>query len=116
MVANLRPGTAPMTSIWETAGEQGAWCTGTGDTRTWALPAEPGLRSAYVMARDGNGGYAFKRLAVQVGPAIVEFSGRVIDETTSLPIPSVSVTLGTGPTSVKTDARGWFRLQSAGAP
>lgn len=116
LVAGLHtPVANPVQFTWHTASAaSGVLSGGNGATQTWALPTSPGLHSAYVMARDGKGGFAFKRLDLQVGASDIEFSGRVIDELTMQPLHDVTVTVGAGAASVKTNADGWFALRTPG--
>jgi hypothetical protein len=48
--------------------------------------AQPGMQSAYLLARDGKGGYNFKRFDIKVGAPSNIFSGTVIDEVTRVPV------------------------------
>ena len=74
----------------------------------WKLPTVPGRHALYLMARDGKGGYAFKRFDLQVGDGDLVFSGRAIDETTLAPVPNAGVEVN-GVTTT-TNAQGWFSL------
>lgn len=80
----------------------------------WSLPSAPGLHSLYLIARDGKGGYAYRRFDLAVGGTDVDFSGRVIDETSLAPVAGARVTVGTAGTT--TNAQGWFILAVAPAP
>lgn len=67
---------------------------------------QSGIQSTYLMARDGKGGYAYRRYDVSPTPKRVTFSGTVLDETTNQPVNGAMVSVGdqqfqTGPT-------GWF--------
>lgn len=77
-----------------------------------AMPQQPGLHSVYLLARDGKGGYAFKRLDIEVSNPTIRVSGRVIDEGTKAPVAKATVQLG--PTTVATNEQGWFSV--AGTP
>lgn len=80
----------------------------------WQLAAHPGLHSLYLMARDGKGGYAFKRFGLLAGGGDVTFSGHVIDEGTQNPVGGAAVSVN-GKTTTTNNA-GWFRLAVAPAP
>lgn len=71
-------------------------------------PGSPGSKTTYLVARDGRGGYAYKRFNLEVGKALVQVSGTVIDEVTRAPVPGARVQLGSA--SVVTNSRGWFSL------
>jgi hypothetical protein len=84
----------------------------------WQLPATPGLVSAYLIARDGRGGYAFRRVDMEVGTnRRIVLSGVATDETTGRPISGALVTLGQGRETARpgrettrTNDAGWFSL------
>jgi len=77
----------------------------------WQLAADEGLRSVYLMARDGRGGFAFRRIDIEGGRSDrVSASGRAIDEATGAPVPGAAVTFGSA--SGRTDANGWFTIES----
>jgi hypothetical protein len=96
---------------WRVTDASGAIGTGIAQTESWQLPAEPGQPAAYVVARDGMGGYAFKRIDMRTGNPNLSFSGQVLDEVSRAPIGNASVNVG-GATA-KTDANGWFSLAAA---
>lgn len=98
---------------WRTI-EGGAIGTGNGDSEKWQIPAEPGLATAYVIARDGRGGYAYRRLELRAGPPDLAFSGVVLDEVTQAPLGGAAVSVGGA--SVKTSANGWFALTASPRP
>lgn len=101
--------------VWRTLdGTSGALSGSTGSTETWQLPATAGLQQVYVLARDGKGGYAFKRFDLQVGAAEVDFSGQVIDEVNRSPVRSAEVAVGGSRTT--TNENGWFSIRSAPLP
>ena len=79
----------------------------------WSLAPAPGLHTAYLMARDGKGGYAYRKFDMQSNKAQVDFSGTVIDETTNLPIKGAIVTVGG--VEARSDLRGWFGLTATPA-
>jgi hypothetical protein len=73
--------------------------------RSLTVP-DSGIQSTYLMARDGKGGYAYRRYDVTPTPKRVTFSGTVLDETTNQPVSGAVVSVDnqqfqTGPT-------GWF--------
>lgn len=74
---------------------------------------QPGMQSAYLLARDGKGGYNFKRFDIRVGEASIAFSGTAIDEVTRLPVANAGIEVAGATT--KTDARGWFQITAAPA-
>jgi hypothetical protein len=80
----------------------------------WSVAGASGLQTLYLMARDGNGGYAFKRFDMPVGGAGVGFSGRAIDETTMKPVAHADVTVNGASTT--TNDQGWFSLTTASVP
>jgi hypothetical protein len=71
-------------------------------------PAQAGLKTTYLMARDGRGGYAYRRFNLEVGAARIQVAGTVLDEVTRAPIVGASVEFGTA--RVTTNARGWFSI------
>jgi|CXWL01.1.fsa_nt_gi hypothetical protein len=79
-----------------------------GPLQDWQLPSTAGLRSVYLLARDGRGGYAYERFDLETGDAELDFSGRVIDEVTKAPVKEARVEVGG--TAVATNDRGWFAL------
>jgi hypothetical protein len=70
--------------------------------------AAPGRHSSYVVARDRRGGYAFKRIDIEVGKPDIQLSGIAIDETTRAPIANAVAEFGS--LSTRTNAQGWFSL------
>ncbi len=94
--------------MWRTTQTGGDLDGTTTATQSWALPKRAGLQSIYVMARDGKGGYAYRRFDVRSGGERMGFSGRVIDEVTQRPVGDAEVTLAGQ--SVRTNAQGWFSL------
>ncbi len=93
---------------WRVSDAAGLIGAGTAGTESWQLPAEPGQPAAYVVARDGMGGYAFKRIDMRTGSPNLSFSGKVLDEVSGTPIEKALVTVGSA--TAKTDANGWFSL------
>jgi hypothetical protein len=71
-------------------------------------------QTLYLMARDGRGGYAFKRFDLPGAAATVVFSGRVIDETTMKPVPKARVSVNG--TTGNTNDQGWFNVTTAAVP
>ncbi len=107
------PAANPVQFTWRTASvANGVLSGGNGPTGRVDVVYLPGLQSTYVMARDGKGGFAFKRLDLRVGKSDIDFSGRVIDEATKQPLKDAMVTIGTGGVSVKTNGDGWFALRT----
>ncbi len=102
------PDQDPIEYLWRTLDGYGTISGANTATQDWKLPAQAGRYSLYVMARDGKGGYAYKRIDMQVGSLDVSFSGRVIDETTSAPIAGASVTVNG--VSTATNTQGWFNV------
>ncbi|HEX7150276.1 MAG TPA: hypothetical protein VF618_02225 [Thermoanaerobaculia bacterium] len=93
--------------LWRTA--DGTVVTGgNSPQQQWTLASAAGLHTLYLMARDGKGGYAYKRFDIPSGATKLNFSGTVIDETTQLAVAGASVSIGTVTTT--TNSRGWFRL------
>jgi hypothetical protein len=68
----------------------------------------PGRTSTYLIARDGRGGYAFKRFDLEVGPPTIQLSGVAIDETDRQPVANATIEFG-GVTGT-TNAQGWFSV------
>lgn len=82
--------------------------------RAWSLASTPGLQTMYLIARDGKGGYAYKRFDMAVGGAAVGFSGRVIDEVSLNPVAKADVSVNGATTT--TNAQGWFNVTTAPVP
>ncbi|HEX7641775.1 MAG TPA: hypothetical protein VF472_06115 [Burkholderiaceae bacterium] len=87
-----------------------------GNLPTIGLPAiaAPSRHTQYLIARNGKGGYSYKRIDLEVGPPQVEFSGFAIDETTRAPIANATVEFAGH--SVSTNAQGWFSLSGPTNP
>lgn len=102
------PNQDPVEYLWRTLDGYGTLQGGNANSQDWKLPGKPGLYSVYLMARDGKGGYAYKRLSMTVGSPDIPFSGRVVDETTNAPVGGATVNVS-GRT-VTTNAQGWFNL------
>ena len=100
---------------WKLAdGQVGALTGSTADTEEWTLANSDGLQTLYLMARDGRGGFAFKRFDIQVGDDRIDVSGRAVDEVTGLPIRNATASLGGA--SVQTNDQGWFSLSTGPVP
>lgn len=97
---------------WSALPASGQLTPGGGATAQWRMPAEAGLISAYLIARDGKGGYAFKRVDMSAAPRIgIVMSGRALDETTGRGIENATVTMGSASTLTGTEGR--FSLEGA---
>lgn len=96
--------------IWRGLPQAGP-IAGGGANVQWQLPATPGLISAYLIARDGRGGYAYRRIDMEVGAnRRIALSGVVLDETTGRAIAGAVVTLGQE--SARTGVTGAFSLEA----
>lgn len=104
----------PIEYLWRLPDGSGSMAGGTAATQAWTLPGAPGLHSLYLMARDGKGGYSYKRFDLQVGEGDLAFSGEVIDEFTKAAVPGAAVEVNGVPTT--TNAQGWFRLSVPAVP
>jgi hypothetical protein len=95
--------------LWRTIDGSGSMSGGNTPSQQWTLAPGAGIQTAYLLARDGRGGYAYKRFDIPAGVNKLTFSGRVIDETTMQPVSGANVEVsGTG---AVTNAQGWFTLQ-----
>ena len=112
LVSGVHPAPDPVEFTWRATSNAGVLSGGSGPTQQWALPAEHGLRTAYVLARDGKGGVAYKRIDLEVGASDINLSGRVVDEQTMAPISGATVTVGAGPVSATTNTFGWFNVKA----
>lgn len=101
----------PIEYLWRSIDGSGSIAATGLAQQAWTAAPTAGLQTVYLIARDGKGGYAYKRFDMQVGGSAVAFSGRVIDETTQTPVGSASVTVN-GATAT-TNAQGWFSLTTA---
>jgi len=98
--------------LWRGLPQAGQIAAATGPATTWQLPGAPGLVSAYLIASDGKGGYAYRRVDMEVAKRpTIAVSGTAIDESTRLPISGAVVSVGQ--VSTRTDERGWFTLDAA---
>ena len=82
---------------------------GVNPTLNLLAPTTPGRHSRYVIARDGKGGYAYKRIDLEVAAPRITVSGIAIDEVTRAPVPKATVELAGVKTT--TSARGWFSVK-----
>jgi len=112
LVSGVHPGPNPVEFAWRATSNAGTLTGGSGPTQQWALPGGDGLRAAYVLARDGKGGVAYKRIDLEVGATDINLSGRVVDEQTMAPIPGATVTVGDSQVSAVTNTFGWFNLKT----
>jgi hypothetical protein len=99
----------PIEYRWRVGSEDGGLSPADSEAK-WQLPDSAATRTAYLMARDGKGGFAFRRFVVKAGETRVDFSGVVRDETGGAPI--VGADVAVAGVSAKTDARGWFALSA----
>src|ERR1044072_432212 len=88
-------------------------------TAHWRLPAEEGLASVYLMARDGHGGFAYQRVDLEGARSErIGISGRAIDEATGAP--GRGAARGGGGTRRRRARGGWGRASprrgGGGAP
>jgi hypothetical protein len=93
--------------MWRTLDGAGT-AGGSGPQQSWTLASSPSQHAMYLMARDGRGGFAFKRFDIPVGAVDVGFSGIVIDETTLQPVSGATVSVNGVNTTTST--RGWFSV------
>ena len=100
--------------LWRTTADTGPVTAINVAERQLTTVAIPAPQTVYLMARDGNGGFAFKRFDLPGGDANARFSGRVIDETTLNPVPNA--TIDVNGTTATTNAQGWFNLKTAIVP
>jgi hypothetical protein len=100
--------------LWRTLDGNGSIAGTNTPQQTWQLATNPGQHNVYLIARDGKGGYAYKRFDLQVGGTDVGFSGRVIDESSLAPVPGANVTVNT--VSSVTNAQGWFSVRVPPSP
>ncbi len=97
----------PVEYLWRDAdGQTPAAATDSHIARN--APASAGLQTTYLLARDGRGGYAYRRYDIEVGDAQVQFSGTVLDEVSHAPVVNAKVEFGT--TSATTNSSGWFSV------
>jgi hypothetical protein len=101
----------PIEYLWKAAAGSGSVAGVNAAQQPWTTGAQTGLQTLYLMARDGKGGYTYKRFDLQVGGTAVAFSGRVIDETTSNPVAKADVTVNGASTT--TNEQGWFSVTTA---
>ncbi len=101
----------PIEYLWKAADETAPTVAVSAAQKLWTTASKPGLQTLYLMARDGRGGYSYKRFDMPVGGADVAFSGRVIDETTLNPIGKAEVNVNGSTTT--TNDQGWFSVATA---
>ncbi|MEQ1727364.1 MAG: carboxypeptidase regulatory-like domain-containing protein, partial [Vicinamibacterales bacterium] len=94
-----------LTYAWRVVAGNGVVSGGTGSSTDWKLPTEAGAYSAYVLAKDGRGGFASKRFDFVTGKVAETFSGRAVDSA-SAPVSGATVTANGTPTT--TNANGFF--------
>jgi hypothetical protein len=93
--------------LWRTPDGNGDVGNSSAPSQVWKLPGEDGLHSVYLLARDGKGGYAYRRFDMP-SASKVRFSGTVIDEATGAPIKGATASIGAD--TATTNDRGWFSL------
>jgi len=103
----------PIEYLWRTA-DSTVLTGGNSPQQQWTLGPTAGMQTAYLLARDGRGGYAFKRFDIPSGVTSLTFSGTVIDETTKSPVSGATVSIN-GKAGT-TDSRGWFRVSVPPVP
>ena len=97
--------------LWRSPGETSPVTAVNVAQKQMTTAASPAPQTLYLMARDGMGGFAFKRFDLPGGDANVTFSGRVIDETTLNPVVKADVNVN-GNTATTND-QGWFSVKTA---
>ena len=100
--------------LWRTAADTGPVTAVNVAERKLTTAANPAPQTVYLMARDGRGGYSFKRFDLPGGDANVTFAGRVIDETTMNPVPKATVDVNGS--IATTNEQGWFSVRTAVVP
>ncbi len=106
--ATRDPDADPVEYLWRSLDGSGTIAATNTAQQAWTLAPTAGMHVVYLMARDGKGGYAFKRFDLPVGAGNVGFSGRVIDEMTQGPVTNANVTVNG--VNATTNAQGWFSL------
>ncbi|MEO0878591.1 MAG: hypothetical protein AAFY22_02660 [Pseudomonadota bacterium] len=97
---------------WRTGGLSGTLGGQTATTQQWALPDAEKMNDIYAIARDGKGGYAFKRVTLPTDTGDLIFSGQVIDEVSGAPVANAEIAIGEAGAVGKTDQAGWFTVSS----
>lgn len=97
--------------LWRSADSAPVISANSTAIQSWTPPARAGLHSMYLLARDGKGGYAYKRVDVSSSAGKVLVSGQAIDEASKLPIAKATVAFN-GARTV-TNAQGWFSVATA---
>lgn len=100
----------PIDYLWRTSADTGPVTSITVAERKVNTAPRPAPETVYVMARDGRGGYTYKRFDLPGGDATITFSGRVIDETTLAPVEKAEVNIN-GSTGTTND-QGWFNVKT----
>jgi hypothetical protein len=101
----------PIDYLWKVSDGSGSVSAVNAPQQQWTTGVKAGLQTLYLMARDGRGGYTYKRFNMPVGGADIVFSGRVIDETTLKPVAKADVIVNGASTT--TNEQGWFSLTTA---
>lgn len=95
----------PVHVAWKQAPANGT-ISGSGPVVRWRLATGEGLQTLYVVASDGNGGYARKRVSLATGRSEVRFSGTVITQG-GAPIDAATIEIN-GVEVAASDPRGAF--------
>jgi hypothetical protein len=104
----------PVDYLWRSEAWSGSLAALNVAQPQWTTGTRAGLQTLYVMARDGKGGFAYRRFTLPVGGTGVPFSGRVVDEVTSSPVAKAEVSVNGA--AATTNAQGWFSVTAAVAP
>ena len=99
--------------LWRSTDDTGPVTAVNVAERQLTTAATPAPQTLYLIARDGKGGYAFKRFDLPGAGAQVAFSGRVIDETTLKPVAKAVVNVNGNVAT--TNDQGWFNVKTAPA-
>ncbi|MEA2552121.1 MAG: hypothetical protein QOJ65_297, partial [Fimbriimonadaceae bacterium] len=100
----------PLTFQWKlpsTAGSLGNFNTNA-ERGEWSVPPIPGDYKAYVVVRDGKGGYARGNVVVKVGQTEGIFAGRVVDDSGNV---VAGATVEINGTTTKTNTNGAYDLR-----
>lgn len=98
-----------LTYEWRVVAGNGTLASSTGTTTDWKLPAEAGAYAAYVLVKDGRGGFASRRFDFVTGKEKETFSGRAVDGD-GAPVAGASVTANGAATT--TNANGFFSVST----
>ena len=104
----------PIDYLWRTTADTAQVSAVAVAERQVTTAPRPAPQTVYLMARDGKGGYTYKRFDIPGGDANVTFSGRVIDETTMAPVKNADVNVN-GSTAT-TNNQGWFNVRTPIVP